>query len=324
MQNTKITNADLAGKGVVGMPDAPGLSTRDMQAKLDEIALEVLAPKHNALVDTLMGPNGADAIGAGSVAGHIAGSANPHRVTATQTGAYTKAETDAQISGRIVDIGSADMTKAVYDANLDGIVDDSTRLGGQPASSYAKTGNAFSLYSHIKIDAQHMIFGEGDNVKFIASADFREDDSFLINGEACTSATTDGEPLADGYFISGAAVCCFKNGNTLNFRPGGAGLGIKVIAAATVGSLPAGAKEQTIAVVGAPTIGRWSFCSSAPQNPRQNDVWFRAGTTSDAPVNILKKNEAIFYGQGGSQYNGSSWISREVYVMKNGGWRRWT
>lgn len=46
----KITAVDLDGKGNIGMPDTPNLTTAEMQAKLDELSLEVIVPKFNELV----------------------------------------------------------------------------------------------------------------------------------------------------------------------------------------------------------------------------------------------------------------------------------
>lgn len=134
MISTKINAADLAGKGVVGLPDTPGLSAADMQAKFDEIALEVLVPKHNALIDALAGADGAAGIGAGSgtVAGHLDNRANPHAVTAAQVGAYSRAETDGRIAA----------AAAIYDANNSGVVDDSEKLSGHPASYFAPASHA--------------------------------------------------------------------------------------------------------------------------------------------------------------------------------------
>lgn len=40
---------------------------------------------------------------------------NPHKVTAKQTGAYTRAETDEAINEKVQQIGAGDMAKAVYD-----------------------------------------------------------------------------------------------------------------------------------------------------------------------------------------------------------------
>jgi len=56
----KITQADLTGKGVIGLPDTPQLPTMQMQQKLDEIALDVIVPKFNNVVDKLNDPAGAD------------------------------------------------------------------------------------------------------------------------------------------------------------------------------------------------------------------------------------------------------------------------
>jgi len=53
MAFTKITAEDLADKGVIGLPDTPNLSTQAMQEKFDEIALDVIVPKFNNLVDEL-------------------------------------------------------------------------------------------------------------------------------------------------------------------------------------------------------------------------------------------------------------------------------
>ena len=53
MAFTKITQEDLANKGVIGLPDTPNLSTQSMQEKLDEIALDVIVPAFNNLCDEL-------------------------------------------------------------------------------------------------------------------------------------------------------------------------------------------------------------------------------------------------------------------------------
>ena len=53
MNFKKITETDLLNRGVLGLPDTPGLTTRDMQAKFDELVREVMVPKFNALMDEL-------------------------------------------------------------------------------------------------------------------------------------------------------------------------------------------------------------------------------------------------------------------------------
>lgn len=57
---TKITESDLNGKGNIGKPDTPGVSTEEMQRILDELPREVIIPKFNALIDELE-QNGLDA-----------------------------------------------------------------------------------------------------------------------------------------------------------------------------------------------------------------------------------------------------------------------
>lgn len=49
MSFTKITSADTTNKGVIGLQNRPGYSTAQMQAKLDELALDVIVPKFNEL-----------------------------------------------------------------------------------------------------------------------------------------------------------------------------------------------------------------------------------------------------------------------------------
>ena len=49
----KITEGDMLGKGNVGRPDTPGVSTAEMQRILDELPREVLAPAFNELAGQL-------------------------------------------------------------------------------------------------------------------------------------------------------------------------------------------------------------------------------------------------------------------------------
>ena len=127
---TRITDADLTGKGVIGQPDVPGLSALEMQQKVEQVVREVAIPAVNRLAGELEAEAGASSIGmelpegmpAGTPAtvqgvteAHIEDTSNPHAVTAAQVGAYTKAETDTAINEKVVEIGTGDMAKAVYD-----------------------------------------------------------------------------------------------------------------------------------------------------------------------------------------------------------------
>ena len=69
MAFTKIVDADLINKGVIGLPDQPGLSTAAMQNKLEETARSVVIPKHNALIDELEANTAAASLGATALTG---------------------------------------------------------------------------------------------------------------------------------------------------------------------------------------------------------------------------------------------------------------
>ena len=66
---TRIESSDTKDKGVIGLPDTPGLSTTDMQKKFDELALDVIIPKLNALMGELEAAAAAASLGASVPAG---------------------------------------------------------------------------------------------------------------------------------------------------------------------------------------------------------------------------------------------------------------
>lgn len=76
-------------------------------------------------------------------------------------------------------------------------------------------------YAHAKNGTVHELTGSGNNIRFVATAGFAEGDSMTVNGEACTARTISGEALWGGFFAKGAAVVCWREGNTLNFSGGG-------------------------------------------------------------------------------------------------------
>lgn len=75
---------------VVGQPDVPGLSTREMQESVEYMPRNLLLPKLNEVV----------------------GAVNQ---------CYTKAEADKAIAGKVTEIGAGDMVKAVYDPDNAGL-----------------------------------------------------------------------------------------------------------------------------------------------------------------------------------------------------------
>lgn len=223
----KITDEDLLNKGVIGLPDTPGLSTSEMQAKFEQIAREVLVPKFNQLVDELLGPSAASQIGAKgknrTVQGHIDNLENPHNVTAEQVGAYTKDQTEKAISDRIDQIGSADMTQATYDPTH----------RQRDIFAYADS-RGVSTYTHTKMDNVHHFNGSGTSGRAKMTADVEAGDTVMLGGKE-VPAYVGTEIFADalaGEPVTGRWLTFTQDGTQINFN-GGGGLSLTKLALAT-------------------------------------------------------------------------------------------
>lgn len=211
----------------MGLPDTPGLSTSEMQAKFEQIAREVLVPKFNQLVDELLGPSAASQIGANgknrTVQGHIDNLENPHNVTAAQVGAYTKEQTEKAISDRIDQIGSADMTQAMYDPT------------GRHRDIFAYADSrGVSTYTHQKMDNVHHFTGSGTCGRAKMTADVEAGDTVMLGGKevpAYVGAETFADALA-GESITGRWLSFVWDGTQINFN-GGGGLSNSKLALAT-------------------------------------------------------------------------------------------
>ena len=125
MAFARITEKDLENRGVIGLPDTPGLSTAEMQEKFEETARQVIVPAFNRLVEALTraeGESGAQNIGAfgrdglpTNVQAHILSRENPHGLTAASVGAATVEQVKQLIAEARFQSGSADMYRKVYD-----------------------------------------------------------------------------------------------------------------------------------------------------------------------------------------------------------------
>ena len=147
----KITSADRADKGVTGLPDTPGLSTGDMQARFDSLG-NLAIDKFNAVVD---------AVGGGVI------------------NSDTKIPTMKDIVDYVVGMGGGDMLTTVYDTDRDGIVDNSEALEGHNAL-YFKNQYIITLPTTGYTDETVTIWGESKEVKTIViSAD--KDNNPLTN-----------------------------------------------------------------------------------------------------------------------------------------------
>nr|DAK07451.1 MAG TPA: hypothetical protein [Ackermannviridae sp.] len=210
----------------MGLPDTPGLSTSEMQAKFEQTAREVIVPMFNQLVDELLGPSAASQIGTKgknrTVQGHIDNLENPHNVTAEQVGAYTKDQTEKAISDRISQIGSADMTQAVYDPT------------GRRRDIFAYADSrGVSTYKHTKMDNVHHFNGSGTSGRAKMTADVEAGDTVMLGGKE-VPAYVGAEPFADalaGESVTGRWLTFTQDGEQINFN-GGGGLSLTKLALA--------------------------------------------------------------------------------------------
>lgn len=223
----RITEDDLQGKGNLGRPDTPGVDTTEMQRILDELPREVIVPAFNRLAEQLEATDAAASLGArppeglpegtpataqgvleamqAGAAEHAARTDNPHAVTAAQTGAYTKEETEEAIGRRVVEIGAGDMAQAVYDP---------AKLG---------VDVTVQTYTHTRSGTVHNFAGSGANGRALMTADVQAGDTFAVNGEPVTAymGTESAAGAMAGDEWNGKWVSFVFDGETLNFKGGG-------------------------------------------------------------------------------------------------------
>lgn len=269
MAYKKITEADLLGVGLLGIPDTPGLSTEEMQEKFEETARQVIIPAFNRFVDD---------------------------VTERDNNTYTKEETDQAINDKVQEIGSADMRKAVYDSDNDGIVDSAdngTFLYVHTAGSLTGTGR----YGAFKATAGETLA----NVN--------------VNGSAFSVRCGDESEIE---LTAGSWYSFILDGDTVNFKQGGAGLNFKIVGGT---AQPASPKENTIWINTDMSIPKWEISFSRPQASVAGQVWLVAGAESDISFNTLKKNGITVKIIAAEQWNGTEWVDVVVKGYINGGWK---
>lgn len=314
MAFTKITDEDLLNKGVIGLPDTPGLSTSEMQAKFEQTAREVIVPMFNQLVDELLGPSAASQIGTKgknrTVQGHIDNLENPHNVTAEQVGAYTKDQTEKAISDRISQIGSADMTQAVYDPTH----------RQRDIFAYADS-RGVSTYTHTKMDNVHHFNGSGTSGRVKMTDNVEAGDTVMLGGKevpAYVGAETFADALA-GEPVTGRWMSFVWDGTQINFN-GGGGLSLTKLALATAdtGDVISGKKfysgdkslktgsilpRNTVGQNGA--VGASASFPSVAVTPVERDT--QAYLNTDGVSRVLLKPPKGYYN--GESYVGDSYAS---------------
>lgn len=211
----KITGADLAGKGVIGLPDTPELSAAEMQQKFEETAREVIVPKFNALIDALGQADAAGQIGAQTIDG-LDG-------TTVQLLLQALKEKIDDINLDIVEqkVPDGSITTPKFAANA------KAPFAGQSDSSvYARNG--IQPLSYTKSGTVHQLTGLAGitgaaSCIFMAAAAFNAGDTFTVDGTAYTVQLSNGEEAEDNLFVSGAAVPVIVDtgAKKVNFKAGG-------------------------------------------------------------------------------------------------------
>lgn len=119
MSLSPITEEMLAGKGNLGRPDTPGVTTAEMQRILDELPREVIVPAFNALIEALTAAAGAAALGAADPDGGastVQAELDSRALAAScPTTAQMNQAITAAVNEKVVQIGAGDMAMAVYD-----------------------------------------------------------------------------------------------------------------------------------------------------------------------------------------------------------------
>lgn len=113
LQFDNITEKDYSQKGVRLLDNNPEMSATDLKRVFDELNLDVVIPKFNALVKML---NGA--------------------VKNSITSSEDEIPTCKAITDYIVLTGNGDMMKSVYDTDDDGVVDNAKSLDGHGADYF--------------------------------------------------------------------------------------------------------------------------------------------------------------------------------------------
>lgn len=108
LQFNDIKDKDYSQKGVRLLDTNPEMSAAELKRVFDELHLDVVIPKFNALVALL---NGA--------------------VKSTIQNSDDEIPTSKAVIDFVSESGGGDMLKTVYDKDDDGVVDDSQKLGGK-------------------------------------------------------------------------------------------------------------------------------------------------------------------------------------------------
>lgn len=112
----------------------------------------------------------------------------------------------------------------------------------------------------------------------------------------------------------GKAFLCKSNGG------GGGGLAFRVIGGT---SAPSNPKPNDIWVNTDEEITSYIFSATEPEGYAEGMVWISTGTSSTAPFNALKKNGIQVYPLFVKQHISGAWVDKTAKTYQNGAWVNW-
>lgn len=132
---------------------------------------------------------------------------------------YTKDEVNKVIGDRIAAIGGGDMAQVVYDANMNGIVDDAEKLGGQLPEYYATKAEAAEAKTAAnEADAKaNNAQTAADNAQTAADNAQATADTAVAAAATAQTKADEAMPKSGGTFM-GDAVAISTNRDTVCLR----------------------------------------------------------------------------------------------------------
>ena len=192
---------------------------------------------------------------------------------------------------------------------------DSAKLGGQLPSYYATAEQGVTNYIH----TAGTLVGSGVNGKFKATVS-ETVSYFTVNGTVCSVKCGEETEME---LIAGCWYTFILDGNTVNFKQGGAGLNFKIVGGTTQPTSP---KENTIWVNTDVAIGEYQFCATQPTTRadgtalQNGDVWLRLNDTGISPFSVVKKQYIELNVVAVLQWNGTTWVGKDAQIYKNDEW----
>lgn len=135
--------------------------------------------------------------------------------TADLSNYYTKTQADAAFATAAQGALAASAVQSVNGKTGTAVTLNASDVGAAPAA------NGINTYTCTTSSTTHALAGTGNNIKFVADAEYKAGDTITVNGQAVNAQTQDGAALSDGAWASGATVVCWLDGTTLNFKGGG-------------------------------------------------------------------------------------------------------